>query len=133
MKELMGSFLEIFQEFNKCGALHDLVPFLQFKKRGGLLLLVKLQAEASNFTKSNTSFWVIFMFFKFYKWYQIAQRTTNTDFNNRNTSEDLFLKLTRDADPSLTRGGRVIFSFLFWLYLKFSLSVIPRDKLPVAW
>ena len=33
MKELMGSFLEIFQEFNKCGALHDLVPFLQFKKR----------------------------------------------------------------------------------------------------
>ena len=36
----------------KCDALRDLVPFIQFKKRekhpGGVLLLVKLQAEASN-------------------------------------------------------------------------------------
>ena len=39
----------------------------------GVLLLVKLQSSASNFTKSNTSPWVFFTFFKLYKWYQIAQ------------------------------------------------------------
>ena len=43
---------------------------------GGVLVLVKLQAEASNFTKINTHPWVLFTFFKFYKWYQIEQRTT---------------------------------------------------------
>ena len=37
---------------------------------GGVLLLVKLQAEA----ESNTPRWVFFTFFKlYYKWYQIAQ------------------------------------------------------------
>ena len=44
---------------------------------GGVLLLVKLQASACSFTKTNTPSWVIFTFFKLYKWYQIAQRTTN--------------------------------------------------------
>ena len=43
---------------------------------GGVLLLVKLQASACNFTKSNTPLWVFFTFFKLYEWYQIAQRTT---------------------------------------------------------
>ena len=42
---------------------------------GGVLLLVKLQAEACNFTKSNTPPWVFFTFFKLSTWYQIAQRT----------------------------------------------------------
>ena len=41
---------------------------------GGVLLLV--QAEACNFTKSNTPPWMFFTFFKLYKWYQIAQRLT---------------------------------------------------------
>ena len=46
---------------------------------GGVLLLVKLQAEVCNFnTKSNTPPWVFFTFFKLYKWYQTAQRITNT-------------------------------------------------------
>ena len=44
---------------------------------GGLLLLVKLQSEACNFTKDNTDPWVFFTFFKLYKWYQIAQSITN--------------------------------------------------------
>ena len=65
---------------SKCDALRDLVPFVQFKKResthGGVLILVKLQTSACNFTKSNTSPWVFFTFFKLYKWYQIAQRIT---------------------------------------------------------
>ena len=42
---------------------------------GVVLIFVKLQALACNFTKINTTPWVFFMFFKFYKWYQIAQRT----------------------------------------------------------
>ena len=49
---------------------------------GGVLLLVKLQALACNFTKSNTPPLVFFTFFKLYGWYQIAQRTTNEDLDN---------------------------------------------------
>ena len=43
---------------------------------GGVLLLVKLQGEVCNFTKSNTPPWVLFKFFKLYKWYQIARSVT---------------------------------------------------------
>ena len=39
----------------------------------GMLLLVKLQLLACNFTNSNTPPWVSFTFLKFYKKYQIAQ------------------------------------------------------------
>ena len=46
------------------------------KTHGAVLLLVKLQAEACNFTKSNTPSRVFFTFFKLYKWYQIAQSIT---------------------------------------------------------
>ena len=57
-----------------CDVLHDLLPFVQFKKRknthGGVLHLVKLKG------KSNTPPWVFFTFFKLYKPYQIAQRIT---------------------------------------------------------
>ena len=42
----------------------------------GVLLFVKLQVEACNFTKSNTPPRVFFTFFKLYKWYQIAPRAT---------------------------------------------------------
>ena len=41
-----------------------------------MLLLVKLQAWALNFTKSNTPPWGFFTFLKLCKWYQIAQRIT---------------------------------------------------------
>ena len=43
---------------------------------GGVLILVKLQAEACNFTKINTPPWLFFTFFKLYMRYQIAQRIT---------------------------------------------------------
>ena len=56
---------------HKFDALHDLVSLVQFKKRenthGGVLLLVKLQAKAWNFTKSNTPPWLFFTVFKLYK------------------------------------------------------------------
>ena len=41
-----------------------------------MLLLVKLQALACNFTKNMSLPWLFFMFFKLYKWYQIAQNIT---------------------------------------------------------
>ena len=43
---------------------------------GGVLLLVKLQAEAYNLTKSNIPPWMYFTFLKLYKRYQIAQSIT---------------------------------------------------------
>ena len=47
-----------------CDTLRNFVQFVQFKNventHGGLLILVKLQAEACNFTKSNTPPWVLF-------------------------------------------------------------------------
>ena len=48
---------------------------------GGMLLLVKLQASARNFTKSNTPPWVFFMFLKLYKCYQITQNITYSDLD----------------------------------------------------
>ena len=42
----------------------------------GVLILVKLQALACNFTKINTPPCVFFTFFKLCKWFQIAQRIT---------------------------------------------------------
>ena len=68
---------------NICGALHDLVPFAQFKKPEKHPWRSKINTRAwvfftSNFTKINTPPWVFFMFFKLYKWYQIAQCTTYT-------------------------------------------------------
>ena len=53
---------------------------------GGVLILLKLQASACNFTKINTPSWVFFTFFKLHKWYQIAQRTTNSISLPLNTS-----------------------------------------------
>ena len=46
------------------------------KPHGGVLLLVKMQAKACNFTRSNTPPWAFFVFLKLYKWYQIAQNIT---------------------------------------------------------
>ena len=48
---------------------------------GGVLILVKLQASASNFTKIDTPPWVSLMSFKLYKWYQIAQAWNFTKIN----------------------------------------------------
>ena len=42
----------------------------------GVWFLVKLQASACNFTKSNTPPWVFFTFSKLCKWYEIAQSIT---------------------------------------------------------
>ena len=57
----------------RCDALRNLVPFVQFKNHGKVLLLVKLQALACIITKNNTPLWLVFTFFKLYKCYQITQ------------------------------------------------------------
>ena len=43
---------------------------------GEVISSVKLQAEARNFTKSNTTLWIFFTFLKWCKWYQIAHSIT---------------------------------------------------------
>ena len=61
----------------RCAIWYHLYKLRNVKNtHGGVLILVKLQAEACNFTKTNTPPWVFFTFFKLYKWYHIAQRTT---------------------------------------------------------
>ena len=44
---------------------------------GQMLLLVKLQAEACNYTKSSTPPWLFFTFFKLYKKCQIVEKVPN--------------------------------------------------------
>ena len=54
--------------FTICGALRDLVPFAQFKKRE------KHPWSSVTFsTKSSTPPWMFFTLLKLCKWYQIAQ------------------------------------------------------------
>ena len=45
-------------------------------EHGRVILLVKLQAEAWNFTKSNTPLWAFFTFFVLYNSHHIAQGIT---------------------------------------------------------
>ena len=65
-----------------CDVLCGLVPFVRFKKsentHGRVLLLVKLQVSACNFTKSNTPPWVFSRF---------LNRTNDT--KSRNASQIL--------------------------------------------
>ena len=55
-------------------ALHNLNNTKNTHK--GVILLVKLQVEAYNCTKSNSPPWMFFTFLKLYKWYQIIQSIT---------------------------------------------------------
>ena len=67
----------------RCAIWYHLYSLKNVKNtHGGMLILVTLQAKASNFTKINTPPWVFFTFFKLYKWYQIAQRITYEIFSS---------------------------------------------------
>ena len=55
--------------YEYCDVLHDLVPFVQFKKR-------EKPMEECHFHLSSIPPWVFFTFFKLYKWYQIKQNIT---------------------------------------------------------
>ena len=57
-----------------CAVWHHLYNLKNVKNtHRRVLLLVKLQALAYNFIKSNTHPWMFLMFFELYKWYHIAQ------------------------------------------------------------
>ena len=69
MNQLIRCFGKMFGMISvKCDALRNTVPLYNLKNvkitHGVVLLLVKLQAELCNFTKSNTSPWVFFTFLK---------------------------------------------------------------------
>ena len=67
----------LFTYVMRCAIWYHLYYFKNVKNTDRVvLILVKLQAEACNFTKINTPLWVFFTFLKLYKWYQIVQCTT---------------------------------------------------------
>ena len=81
------------------GALRDLAPFAQFKKREKHpWRSVNFKASTCNFTKINTPPRMFFTFFKFYKWYQIAQRTTYESFERNRYALGVFIDLSKDFD-----------------------------------
>ena len=53
-----------------CDAFHDLVPFIQFKKREKHpwrnVIFSRVKGITWNFTKSNNTSWVLLTFFKLY-------------------------------------------------------------------
>ena len=51
-----------------CDALHDLIPFVQFKKREKHPSMSVTFSKVA--VKSNTPPWVFFTFSKLYKWYK---------------------------------------------------------------
>ena len=70
-----------------CAIWYHLYNLKNLKKtHGGVLLLVKLQGESCNFTKSNIPPWMFFMFFKLYKRYQNTQLTTHRRYEKVNNS-----------------------------------------------
>ena len=62
--------ITILKPKNKCGALRNLLTFVQFKT----CKYPWRSATFSNFIKSNTPPWVLF---RLYKWYQTAQSVSN--------------------------------------------------------
>ena len=68
------SILYISRYVMRCAIWYHLYNLKNVKNtHGGVLLLVKLQVSAWNFTKINTLPWVFFTFFKLCTWYQIVQ------------------------------------------------------------
>ena len=69
---------------------------------GRVLILVKLQAKACNFTKSKTPPWVFFTFFKLYKLYQTAQRITYLEFCFAHSLQQIITMSIRVTDQTAT-------------------------------
>ena len=72
---------------------------------GGVLLLVKSQAKACNFNKSNTPPWLFVTFFKLHKQYQIVQRITYSLMLTELLIYPKFLKNTSTAVHVLISGS----------------------------
>ena len=78
---------------NRWDTLRDMYHLYNLKNvkntHGGVLLLIKFQALACKFTKSNTPRWVFFTFFKLYEWYQIPQRITDNRLQQRRSQNPI--------------------------------------------
>ena len=80
---------------------------------GGVLILVKLQALACNFTKINTPPWVFFTFFELYKWYQIAQCITYMCLNElelHSSYKEFQNLLKRDLDSEVSNDTKFVWN-----------------------
>ena len=75
---------------------------------GGVLLLVKMQPEASSFTKSIAPTWMFSYVFEIVQRFQIAQRIINTDVLSRKISS---AKL-QPSDQIFTLEGHEKYIFL---------------------
>ena len=103
-----------------CTIWYHLYNFKNAKNtHGGVLLLVKLQAEVCNFIKSSTPLWVFLTFFKLYRRYQIAQRTT---YGNKNLSIDTSPKTIIFIRVQLTI---ISYVSIIWIRSFFSLEQLP--------
>ena len=71
LNSLKFSLIGFYKFSNTWDTLRNLVTYVPFKKREkyheGVLHLVMLQAEAFNYTKSNTPAWVFFAILKLFK------------------------------------------------------------------
>ena len=69
------------------------------KTHGEVLILVKLQSSAWNFTKINIPPWIFFTFFKLCKWYQIKQRPSyrkqSINFHCHECSQDFLAQTVK--------------------------------------
>ena len=79
---------------------------------GGMLLLVKLQASACNFTKSNTPPGVLFKYFELYRWYQIVQSASY----DLQAFKDLRLCKEEFQNKEVIRMPCLFFCFSFSLF-----------------
>ena len=84
------SVLSIWTDEILSAIMYHLYNFKNVKNtHGGVLLLIKFQALACKFTKSNTPRWVFFTFFKLYEWYQIPQRITDNCLQQRRSQNPI--------------------------------------------
>ena len=114
--------MQIYQKMSinvmHCAILYHLYNLKNVKNtHGGVLLLVKLQAEACNFTKINTPPWVFLTFFKLFKWYQITQRILNVSrTNGRNVQQRKAHKINKkivERLPTDKTNPTVFWNFIF--------------------
>ena len=102
----------------RCAIWYHLYSIKNLKNtHGGVLVLVKLQASACNFTKINTPTSVFFTFFKLHRWYQIAQSITLILIIQSLT---IYFVISKNSYMSLFG------CFPFWAPIRFPEAIWPR-------
>ena len=108
-----------------CVILYHLYNFKNVKNtRGGVLLLVKLQASVYDFNKSNTSPWVFFTFVKLYKWCQMVQSVSYFVSPNSYSDEFRNLPSIKDGDFCAQKAPSFMFGWIL---------IMPPSKSLCRW